>query len=385
MAQHPGAPRRPAPAAPLVQCAMTPAPAHFGRTRTCGVALLLAALPALLLPPASADAQERPAEGNLATIMGRVVDAITQRPIHEVLVQLSGRGFVLETDVAGEFTLVSIPVGNYRLELSHPRYHPAVGDFTIMRSGEFEVAMEPVAADEDELMTGIVGVVSDGESGAPLRGASVRTSTGQQATVTGVRGNFALNDLAPGVHLVEFAQLGYATRTDTIAVQPGRVTNARVSLSADPVGLDPIEITVERREITLQDAGFYNRAAEGFGGFIDREEIKNRRPSEMSDVFSRLPGVELFADPDNPLEKYIVLRGGRQASFAPGPYMRCFPRVVLDGLVINRGGDEPAQLDRLLDPAAVAGVEVYPTSSGVPARYGGAGSSCGVILIWTRR
>ncbi len=199
------------------------------------------------------------------------------------------------------------------------------------------------------------------------------------------RGRFALDDLAPGVHLVRFAQLGYATRTDTIAVQPGRVTNARVSLSADPVELDPIEVTVERREIALQAAGYYNRAAEGFGEFIDREEIENRRPSEMTDVFSRLPGVEIFADPDNPLEKYVVLRGGRQASLVSGPYRRCFPRVVLDGLVINRGGDEPAQLDRLLDPAAVAGVEVFPTSSGVPAQYGGVGSSCGVILIWTRR
>ena len=106
---------------------------------------------------------------------------------------------------------------------------------------------------------------------------------------------------------------------------------------------------------------------------------------EMSDIFSRIPGVELYADPDNPIEKYIVLRGGRQASFSGGPYGRCFPRVVLDGLVINRGGDEPAGLDRMLDPVAIAGVEVFPTSSGVPAQYGGTGSSCGVILIWTRR
>ncbi len=347
-------------------------------------ALLLAVLPALA-PPIPAAAQERPPEGNLVTITGTVLDAVTRRPIEGVLVQLSGRGFVLETDVAGEFTLLSIPTGNYRLELSHPNYHPAVGDFTIMRSGEFQTAMEPVAPDEDDLMTGIVGVVSDGQGGAPLDGASVRTLTEQQGTVTDVHGRFALDDLAPGVHLVRFAQLGYATRTDTIAVQPARVTNARVSLSADPVELDPIEVTVERREIALQAAGYYNRAAEGFGEFIDREEIENRRPSEMTDVFSRLPGVEIFADPDNPLEKYVVLRGGRQASLVSGPYRRCFPRVVLDGLVINRGGDEPAQLDRLLDPAAVAGVEVFPTSSGVSARYGGVGSSCGVILIWTRR
>ncbi len=350
---------------------------------TIALPLFLALLAPLTLP-LRATAQDLPA-GTMVTIVGTVVDVVTRQPIRGVTVQLTGSGFVLETDAAGQFTLQRIPVGNYRLELSHPNYQPAVGDFAIMRSGTFETAMEPVATDEDELMTGIVGAVSDATSGAPLNGVSVRTSAGRQTTVTDSRGRFALNDLAPGGHTVEFAQLGFATRTDTIHVVPGRVTNARVGLSADPVQLDPIEITVERREIALQAAGYYHRAEEGFGDFIDREEIERRMPNEMSDVFSRIPGVELYADPDNPLEKYIVLRGGRQSSLSSGAYGRCFPRVILDGLVLTGGGDDPAQLDRMLDPSAIAGVEVFSTGSGVPAQYAGTGSSCGVILIWTRR
>ena len=354
-----------------------------GGRRASGAPVIAVAL-TLLLAAVPAGAQERLPEGNRATISGTVVDAVTRRPIEGVIVQINYMGYVIETNIAGRFTLLNIPVGNYQLSLSHPGYHPAVGDFAIMRSGEFETAMDPVVEGEDELMTGIVGVVSD-EGGGPINGASVRLRTGEQGTRTDARGRFALDELTPGLNIVEFTQLGYATRTETIEVIPGRVTNVRLSLSPDPVQLDPIEVTVERREIALQDAGYYNRLEEGFGEFIDRAEIENRGPQEMSDVFSRLPGVELFADPDNPLEKYVVLRGGRQASFSAGPYGRCFPRVVLDGLVINRGGDEPAQLDRMLDPAAIAGVEVFSTASGVPAQYGGVGSSCGVILIWTRR
>lgn len=346
--------------------------------------LRLVALAALLSPHA-ADSQERFPEGNRVTISGTVLDAISRRPIDGVTVQINYMGYLVETNIAGRFTLLNIPVGNYQLSLSHPAYHPAVGDFAIMRSGEFETAMDPVVAGEDELMTGIVGVVSDERSGGPIDGASVRLRTGQQGTRTDARGRFALDELTPGLNIVEFTQLGYATRTETIEVLPGRVTNVRLSLSADPVELDPIVVTVERREIALQDAGYYNRLEEGFGDFIDRAEIESRGPVEMSDIFSRIPGVELYADPDNPIERYVVLRGGRQASLSSGPYGRCFPRVVLDGLVINRGGDEPAALDRMLDPVAIAGVEVFPTSSGVPAQYGGVGSSCGVILIWTRR
>ncbi len=345
----------------------------------------IAAALAILLAAAPASAQERLPEGNRVTISGTVLDAVTRRPIEGVTVQINYMGYVFETSIAGRFTLLNIPVGNYQLSLSHPGYHPAVGDFAIMRSGEFETAMDPVVAGEDELMTGIVGLVSDEEGGGPVNGASVRLRAGGQGTRTDARGRFALDELTPGPNIVEFTQLGYATRTETIEVLPGRVTNVRLSLSADPVQLDPIVVTVERREIALQAAGYYNRLEEGFGEFIDRAEIENRNPMEISDIFSRIPGVELYADPDNPIEKYIVLRGGRQASFSGGPYGRCFPRVVLDGLVINRGGDEPAGLDRMLDPVAIAGVEVFPTSSGVPAQYGGTGSSCGVILIWTRR
>lgn len=346
--------------------------------------LLLAALAAPVSPVAAA-AQDTQEGANVVTISGNVYDAVTNRPIQGVVVELPSRGFIFETNAAGRFTLRDVPVGNYTLELSHPDYHPAVGDFTIMRSGEFDTFMEPVLEGRDELMTGIVGTVSDGRGGAPIGDVSVYVQQGQRGATTDARGRFALEDLLPGPKLVRFSAVGYATRTEAIDVELDRVTNLRVSLSPDPVELAPIEVTVERREIALQDAGFYTRAAEGFGEFIDREEIETRRPAEMTDVFSRLPGVELFADPENPIERYIVLRGGRQASFSSGPYQRCFPRVILDGLIVNNGGDEPAELDRMIAPEAVAGVEVFPTASGVPAQYGGASSSCGVILIWTRR
>lgn len=348
------------------------------------LAMVLAFLP-VLVSDRGAVAQETD-DGNLATITGTVVDAVTRAPIPGVIVELTGQGFRLQTDALGVFTLSRIPIGDYRLELSHPDYHPAVGDFSIMRSGEFETAMEPVVeGGSDELLTGIVGVVSDSRGNTPIDDVSVNVQQGRRGAMTDVRGRFALEDLTPGMKMVRFSGLGYATRTEVLEVFPGRVTNVRISLSPDPVQLDPIEVTVERREYALQETGFYNRADEGFGEFIDREAIEMQRPAEMSDIFTRLPGVEIFADPENPLERYIVLRGGRQSSLVAGSYQRCFPKVVLDGLVMNQGGDEPAMLDRIIDPGAVAGVEVFPSSSGVPVQYAGGGASCGVILIWTRR
>ena len=63
----------------------------------------------------------------------------------------------------------------------------------------------------------------------------------------------------------------------------------------------------------------------------------------------------------------------------------CYPFVVLDGQVIHRGGEFPANIDRIIDPESVAGVEIFPSAIGVPIQFAGVDASCGVIMFWTRR
>lgn len=357
----------------------------------------------LLAAPGDATSQERGADP--VTITGRVVDAVTGDRIAGVQVRVRGSGagpageLRAETDVEGEFQLSGIRLGEYRLELSHQDYNPAVGEFTVMRPGGFVTSMMPVGGGSDELMTGIIGLVRDRSTGSLLSGVRVTMGGGRQGVLSDLRGEFVLDRLIGGQHVVEFSMIGYSPRADTIRVTPGRVTTVEVSLSVDPVQLDPIEVSVERREIVLQNRGFYHRQKTGFGKFIDREEIEMRGPSEMTDLFTGMAGVDLFTDPLNSLEKWIVLRSGRISRMqprtlqeddpGPGPatdlYKRCFPRVYLDGIVVHSGGDEPARLDTFVDPGMVAGVEVYASVSGLPPEYQGHGTFCGTILIWTRR
>jgi hypothetical protein len=350
--------------------------------------VLLLALP--LSPGREVAAQD------MVSITGQVVDVVTRDPIPGVAVTVASRGlsfqpgFQLETNVEGEFQVPSIAVGLYRLELSHPLYNPAVGDFTVMRAGGFVTTMQPVGEGEGELVTGIVGVLTDAETGDLLSGVAVRTGHGQRGTLTGLRGEFLIDELIPGQHVIEFSMIGYAPRADTIRVTAGRVTNARVSLSVDPVELEPINVSVERREVKLQEVGFYHRRHTGFGKYIDRQEIENRGSMEVTDLFTGMPGVEVYPDPFNGLEKYIVLRTGRLpfptpglADGAPG-YDRCFPRVYIDNLLTAHGGDEPAGLDNFVNTMSIAGIEIYVSTAGLPPQYSGGGSFCGVILIWTR-
>ena len=327
------------------------------------------------VPADAGAAQERQPE--LAHVTGRVIDAATGDPLPGVTVVLEGTDFRLETDAEGRFELNPVAVGFYRLRLSHPDYEPKVDDFPVLRDGGFVMAMQPLAAEADHGMTGIMGILTARSDGSPLVGAAVRVDSGRRGVLTDEQGNFMIDELAPGLYVTEFVQIGYATRRDTIRVVPGRVTNVQAALSVDPVNLDPLKVVVERREAALQDAGFYERRKRGFGKFVDREEIEMRAPAAITDVFTGLTGVTVEA---YGTERRIVLRSGR-VGFSAGS---CYPRVFVDNIVAHDGGTEPARIDDMVTPDAVAGIEVYPSSASVPARYASMSAGCGVILIWTR-
>ena len=344
-----------------------------------GSALRVAlALPALVASgPAGTVAAQEPGPETVV-ISGRVIDAATGDPLSGAVVVVEGADFRLETDAEGKFALNAIAVGYYRLRISHPGYNTTADDFPVLRAGGLVVAMQPLAREGDELVTGIMGILTASSDGSPLVGAAVRVDSGRWGVLTDERGNFLVDNIAAGLHVIEFAQIGYATRRDTVRVQPGRIANLQISLSVDPVDLDPLKVVVERREAALQDAGFYGREADGWGRFIDREDIETRAPSEMTDLFAGLPGVTVEA---SGTQRRVVLRSGRVGL----SNRSCYPRVFLDGILVHDGGNEPAAIDDLVNPDAVAGVEVYPSSTGLPARYSSMGTGCGTILIWTRR
>ena len=325
-------------------------------------------------------------EPKTVRISGRVIDAATGDPLPGAVLVVEGTEIRLETDPGGKFELNAIPIGFYRLRLSHPGYDPVVDDFPVVSDRGFVLAMHPAreAPEAGEgragvgVMTGIMGILTASDDGSPLVGAAVRVDSGRGGVLTDERGGFTLDGLAPGLHIVEFAQIGYATRSDTVRVLPGHMTSVQASLSVDPVDLDPLRVVVERREAALQDAGFYERRADGWGKFFDREDIETRAPAEMTDLFTGIPGVTVET---RGTRRKVVLRSGR-VTLSNG---YCYPRVFLDGILVHDGGREAAGIDDLVNPDAVAGIEVYPSSAGLPARYSSMTAGCGVLLIWTRR
>jgi TonB family protein len=115
-------------------------------------------------------------------------------------------------------------------------------------------------------------------------------------------------------------------------------------------------------------AGFYQRRSRSSGGhFITRDQIDQRNPAQLTDLFRSVPGARIYS---STFTNVVRFRG-----------MRCAPLVWLDGFPATA-----AEFDLdALDPYIIEGVEVYLGVATVPPefRWVRGGGSCGAIVIWT--
>ena len=327
---------------------------------------------ALYAPPTAA---QETGEATAVTVTGNVVNDATGQSVAGVVVVLEALGLTVVTDDQGQFVLDSIPRGVYDLRLIHKDYQRLDGDLTVDRPGEFFLGLTPIGDPGEGMITGIVGIVTDQANGEPVPEVVVNVDGIERVATTDEDGRFALSELIPGRHDVVFTHLGYRQRSVSVEVEAAHVVRLHVELAVEAIALDPIEVTVDRLDRNLQSVGFYQREEDGWGDFLDREDLEYWNPVQLTSALTRFPGVTTLPDPRMPSRGFLALR--RQGT-------TCIPTVYLDGVRIG-GGRDPAGIDDIVNPAVVAGVEVYRNTAGMPPQYWGTGSSCGVVLIWLRR
>ncbi|MGH7501791.1 MAG: TonB-dependent receptor plug domain-containing protein [Longimicrobiales bacterium] len=150
------------------------------------------------------------------------------------------------------------------------------------------------------------------------------------------------------------------------------------------VPLNALTISVEGGVPALDRVGFYERRRMGHGRFIERDDVVRRNPRRLSDLLQGMPGVRIVTDG---WFSDVRLRASGLTGFNATPAMMCFPPVFLDGIVVSHGNAEPGDrynVDSIL-PQDIEAIEVYTGPAQVPAKYGGANSACGIMLIWTRQ
>jgi len=239
----------------------------------------------------------------------------------------------------------------------------------------------------------IRGTVVDAASGRGIpaafvefvdQGGLVRTSATSRED-----GSFVLARVPRGEFRLRVSSLGYSrTLTVPSRIESGEALTLVVRLSPSALALAPLEVTASVRATSPVLASFYARAERGFGGaFLTRTDIDRAGPVRgVSDLVAGLTGVRLDRPPSPGLPPGIFLSesvsetGGRP----------CPVQVFLDGVPVGsrsrlaQGSPTAANLDRLVTPGEVEGIEVYRSLSEIPPEFLTTDARCGVIAIWRR-
>lgn len=228
----------------------------------------------------------------------------------------------------------------------------------------------------------LTGKVLSAEKGEPVAEALVVLPELGIGTRSREDGSYAFDRLPAGERTVRVRYLGRRSDPTTVSVEARSVNRVDLRVPAEPVEVPELEVTVKKPIPRGKMAGFHRRKERSLGVQVERTEFEDYSPSELTDIFRRMPGVRVVRHRTRP-DVYRLEMARRHPSIDPNA-RPCTPRYFLDGFPVQGSG--PVDVNRIVDPGEVAGIEVYRSASEIPARYKGGvgGSRCGVILIWTR-
>lgn len=234
----------------------------------------------------------------------------------------------------------------------------------------------------------ITGVVHAAETRRPLANATVSVVDGAQTRANEL-GAFTLDSVPAGTRTVEVRALGYYPARRAIDIVTG-APPLTIALATLRSVLDTMRVTARRR-LDVDVAGFSDRQRRGGGQFLTASQIAQRQPAVVSELFRMIPGVyvelllpsdtvsafaaagESSAMPDIARELYLLMRG----TFTH----RCVPAIYINGSqMLNLNA---ADLNSLVRPSELAGIEVYSDSQTPPAFKAG-NVACGSIVIWLK-
>ena len=229
------------------------------------------------------------------------------------------------------------------------------------------------AQERRSVIKGIVVVTS---TLAPVPGAQVALVGAGRSVRTDRFGAFEFDSLAPGTYLVQVRGVGDETPMTQVPVGRREVIELEVKLGkADAVMLPELVTTApepvkpeDRIEGMRLPSEFVARKKLGLGQYITREEILERRPPTVMDLFRGIRGVVLSC---------------RNGICVPRPTrssQNCNPIVVVDRVSTDAG------VLASMVPNDLEAIEVYLGMSTVPAEYLQAAdrAQCGMIVVWTR-
>lgn len=223
---------------------------------------------------------------------------------------------------------------------------------------------------QGQLDPGAISINVRDSLGRAIAGAELTVEGTTVRGVTDDRGELRFTAVRGGPATIRVRRLGYQPASVDVLVDQRMPAAATVTLKAIPQRLDPVVVR-GGGGYTGRMAGFYQRRDLGIGHFISRERLERDNPSQLTDVFRRIPGVQIMSN--RLIRNAVRFRGAGRS---------CWPLVWLDGAPLPTGEFD---MD-FLSPQSIEGIEVYSGISQVPPQFMGSRGlgSCGVIVVWSR-
>ncbi len=230
----------------------------------------------------------------------------------------------------------------------------------------------------------IQGVVRDVTTGQPIVAAEVvaTDARGREAgrAVSDSAGLFRVRLSSGGELLLRASRIGYTTvEGSTLRVDGGEVVTIEVRMAADAIPLEPLLVTARSSRATAALDGFHARVrGEGwgkFGLFVTRDQIDRRVDGTATELLRAMPQVTLVRTTQNEtpfgVERNLIYITRHLST-------ECAPTIYVDGVRVPQ--ENARMIDDILDPAALEGVEIYPSFP--PPEF--IGGDCGTVLFWRK-
>lgn len=326
-------------------------------------------------PPASAQSQLR----------GRVLSD-SGTPIANATVTVTSIGYSVRTDSSGAFALGGTPGSTLNLAVRAAGFRDDSASVVLARgrvvTKVFSLVPVTISVAEANPSSRVLrGRVTDTEGGF-LGYVNVLVNGGNRI-IANDSGYFTIPVGSGGPITLLLRRIGFEALEVKLPSMPD--TAIRISMKAVPTRLPEQRITTGAAFVSLDLGGFYRRMADrekgvNTGYFVTPEELEFRRPIALTAAVEQFPQIRIRPIPGSGMPLMRNLRIEDQRG--------CPLTVYLDRIKIQptkfRGEPVDEQVNTLIHPSSMAGIEVYPRSAAAPAGFQMEAGTCGLVLVWTK-
>ena len=334
--------------------------------------------------------------GAQSTLNGRVVSD-SGKPIAGATITLMGLRYSVKSDSLGRFSLAGTPGSTLSLSVDATgfradslsvvlsRGRPVTRDFVLIS----EATIVPEANPSDRVLRGRI-LTAEGD---PISYANVQVNGGRRY-VTDDSGRFSVPTPYEGRLRLLARRIGFEPEELKLEALPDTAVRMRMRAIARVL---PGQVVTGRAPFARLDlGGFYRRMREvergaRVGYFVTPEDLELRKPLNVTDAVEQFPSIRLrpidSGEPGAAGNGLPLARKFRIEDRSGCPFTVYLDRVRIQPSVVSlEAVDE--EINTLVQPGIVAGIEVYPRSAGAPPEYPSIArrGECtgGVVLIWSR-